>query len=88
MPDVSTIRAGIAELPKGSPLVVALTGATSGVGNYVAKALARTFTKHGSKLRIYIVGRNASRAEALFSNTVAKRVLVQIGGSSRLRIWR
>ena len=62
MPNVQTIRQGIAELPKGPPLVIALTGATTGIGNYVARALARTFAKSGSKLRVYIVGRTASRA--------------------------
>jgi short-subunit dehydrogenase len=67
MPNLQTIRTGLAELPKGPPLVVALTGATSGIGSYIAKTLARTFAKHGSKLRVYIVGRNTSRAEPLLS---------------------
>ncbi|KAH6629273.1 hypothetical protein C7974DRAFT_394189 [Boeremia exigua] len=65
MPDLHTIRAGIAELPRGLPLVIALVGATTGIGSYVAKAWAVTFAEHGSKLRVYIVGRNAARAEAL-----------------------
>jgi NAD(P)-dependent dehydrogenase (short-subunit alcohol dehydrogenase family) len=68
MPDLQTIRAGIAELPKSSPLVVALTGATTGIGSYVARALATTFAHHGSNLRVYIVGRNASRSEELLAN--------------------
>ncbi|KAF2711765.1 hypothetical protein K504DRAFT_374009 [Pleomassaria siparia CBS 279.74] len=65
MPTLSTIRAGIAELPTGTPLVVALAGGTSGIGSYTAKALAITFAEHGSKLRVYIVGRKLERAEAL-----------------------
>lgn len=65
MPDLQTIRAGIAELPKGRPLVVALVGATTGIGSYVAKMWASTFASDGSKLRVYIVGRNAARAEVL-----------------------
>ena len=65
MPDLKTIRAGIAKLPEGPPLVVALIGATSGIGSYVAKTWAKTFAAHGSKLRVYIVGRNSTRAEAL-----------------------
>jgi NAD(P)-dependent dehydrogenase (short-subunit alcohol dehydrogenase family) len=65
MPNLQTIRAGIAKLPEGPPLVIALTGATQGIGSYTAKVLADTFAKHGSKLRVYIVGRNASRAEEL-----------------------
>jgi NAD(P)-dependent dehydrogenase (short-subunit alcohol dehydrogenase family) len=67
MPNVQTIRAGIAELPKGLPLVVALTGGTTGIGSYVARALATTFKNHGSKLRVYIVGRNTARAETLLA---------------------
>lgn len=65
MPNVQLILAGIAKLPEGSPLVVALVGATTGIGSYTAKAWAATFANHGSKLRVYIVGRNATRAEAL-----------------------
>jgi NAD(P)-dependent dehydrogenase (short-subunit alcohol dehydrogenase family) len=65
MPNLKIIRAGIAKLPEGPPLVIALTGATQGIGSYTAKVLADTFAQHGSKLRVYIVGRNASRAEEL-----------------------
>lgn len=65
MPNLQTIRAGIAELPKGRPIVVALIGATTGIGSYVAKTWAETFAEHGTKLRVYIVGRNITRAEAL-----------------------
>jgi NAD(P)-dependent dehydrogenase (short-subunit alcohol dehydrogenase family) len=65
MPNLQTIRAGIAELPNGPPLVVALVGATTGIGSYVARALATTFASNGSKLRVYIVGRKAERAETL-----------------------
>ncbi|KAF3037101.1 hypothetical protein E8E12_006077 [Didymella heteroderae] len=65
MPNLQTIRAGISALPQGRPLVVALVGATTGIGSYVAKTWATTFAKDGSKLRVYIVGRNAARAEVL-----------------------
>jgi NAD(P)-dependent dehydrogenase (short-subunit alcohol dehydrogenase family) len=67
MPSVDIIRSAIAELPNGPPLVVALTGGTTGIGSYVAKALATTFAKSGSKLRVYIVGRNATRGEAVMA---------------------
>ena len=67
MPSLSIIRSAIAELPNGPPLVVALTGGTTGIGSYVAKALATTFAKSGSKLRVYIVGRNATRAKTVMS---------------------
>lgn len=63
MPKLATIRAGIAELPKGPPLVVALVGGTTGIGSYTARALARAFASHGSQLRVYIIGRKAERAE-------------------------
>jgi NAD(P)-dependent dehydrogenase (short-subunit alcohol dehydrogenase family) len=65
MPNLHTIHAGIAELPKGPPLVVALAGGTTGIGSYVARALATTFANHGPKLRVYIVGRKPDRAEKL-----------------------
>ncbi|KAH6984340.1 hypothetical protein BKA56DRAFT_546602 [Ilyonectria sp. MPI-CAGE-AT-0026] len=67
MPSIKEIRAAISELPKGPPLVVALPGGTTGIGAYIANALATTFAQHGSKLRVYIVGRNASRAESVIS---------------------
>jgi NAD(P)-dependent dehydrogenase (short-subunit alcohol dehydrogenase family) len=67
MPSIQVIRAGNAELPKGPPLVVAITGATSGIGSYTLKAYADTFAKSDSKLRVYIVGRNAANAEELLS---------------------
>lgn len=65
MPSLSVIRTAIAELPNGPPLVAAFPGGTTGIGSYVAKALAAAFASHGSKLRVYIVGRNAARAEAV-----------------------
>jgi hypothetical protein len=67
MPNIKTIRKSIAILPAGPPLVVALTGGTTGIGSYIARALARTYAQHGTKLRVYIVGRNASRAEELIA---------------------
>lgn len=65
MPDLQTIRSNIAQLPNGPPLVVALIGGTSGIGSYVAEAFASTFAAHGDNLRVYLVGRNAQRAEGL-----------------------
>lgn len=67
MPNWQTICAGIAELPKDRPLVIALVGATTGIGSYVAKTWATTFASHGSRLRVYVVGRNATRAEVLLN---------------------
>jgi hypothetical protein len=65
MPSVQIARDGIAALPKGPPLVVALVGGTTGIGSYVARALAETYAKAGDKLRVYIVGRRIDRAEAI-----------------------
>ncbi|KFA55640.1 Sat2 [Stachybotrys chartarum IBT 40293] len=67
MPSLQVIRAAVAELPQGSPIVAAVAGGTTGIGSYLAKALATTFASHGSKLRVYIVGRNAGRAKTVIS---------------------
>lgn len=67
MPNLKTIRQGNATLPLRDPLVIVIVGGTTGIGSYTARALARTFAKHGSKLRVYIIGRNASSAEAHMS---------------------
>lgn len=63
MPNLNIIRSSISKLPDGPPIVAVLAGGTTGIGSYIAKALARTFSKHGPNLRVYIVGRNATRAE-------------------------
>lgn len=68
MPSLQIIRAGIAELPEGPPLVIALVGGTTGIGSYTATAWATAFANHGSRLRVYVVGRNATRAEALLKH--------------------
>jgi hypothetical protein len=68
MPKLSVIQSAISELPKGPPIVVALPGGTTGIGSYIARALAATYADHGSKLRVYIVGRNVTRAESLLSD--------------------
>jgi NAD(P)-dependent dehydrogenase (short-subunit alcohol dehydrogenase family) len=67
MPSLEAIRAAVTELPQGSPLVIAIAGGTTGIGSYLAKALATTFSSQGSKLRVYIVGRNAARAQTVIS---------------------
>ena len=67
MPNLNDIQEAVSELPRGPPLVAALAGGTTGIGSYIAKGLAEAFADHGSRLRVYIVGRNASRAQAVIS---------------------
>lgn len=67
MPNLKLIRQAVAKLPDGPPLVVVLSGGTTGIGSYVADSLGKTFSKHGQKLRVYIVGRNVSRAEEVIA---------------------
>jgi hypothetical protein len=65
MPNINIIRSAVADLSLGPPLVVVLSGGTTGIGSYVANSLAKSFTSNGSKLRVYIVGRNATRAKVV-----------------------
>ncbi|RDW89764.1 short-chain dehydrogenase-3 [Coleophoma cylindrospora] len=67
MPHINVIRSAVAELSKGPPLVVVLVGGTTGIGSYVANSFAKSFASNGSKLRVYIVGRNATRAKAVMT---------------------
>ena len=67
MPKLNIIRSTISQLPDSGPLVAVIPGGTTGIGSYIAHALARVFAKQGSKLRIYIVGRNASRADSIIN---------------------
>jgi hypothetical protein len=67
MPSLKVIQAAIAELPSGPPLVVAISGGTTGIGSYIANSFASTFAGHGSRLRVYIIGRNAARAKTVLS---------------------
>lgn len=68
MPSLNAIRSSNARLPQDQPVVAVLPGGTTGIGSYIANALAQTFSKQGSKLRVYIVGRNAERASSVISS--------------------
>ena len=65
MPSLDIIRSTISKLPDSGPLVAVLPGGTTGIGSYIANSLARVFATRGSSLRVYIVGRNASRAKSV-----------------------
>lgn len=68
MPSISAITSAIAELPKGPPVVAVLPGGTTGIGAYIAEALATTYGReHGAKLRGYIVGRRRDRGEEVIA---------------------
>ncbi|KAF9881657.1 short-chain dehydrogenase [Colletotrichum karsti] len=67
MPTLDVIQSANAQLASGAPMVAALSGGTTGIGSYIAKALAKVFAKQGSKLRVYIIGRNAERAAAVIA---------------------
>lgn len=67
MPSLDAIKHAVSQLPNGPPLVVALPGGTTGIGSYIAKAFATAYASHGSKLRVYIVGRNVTRAAAVIA---------------------
>jgi hypothetical protein len=66
MAPLSTVQSALSQLSDGPPLVAAFVGGTSG---YTVKALANSFSKHGKKLRVYIIGRNMSAAEEIIADT-------------------
>ena len=77
-----------AQLYQSQPLVAVFVGATSGIGQYSLKALARSHASSGKGLRAYIVGRNAAAAErskyflgAIFSHPSILNVF------PRIRAW-
>ena len=67
MVNLDVVRSANAALVKSQPLVAVFIGGTSGIGEFTVKALARTHGETGQGLRLYIIGRNASAAEATFS---------------------
>ena len=71
MPSLTVMKSAISNLPNKSPVVAVLPGGTTGIGAYIAKALASTYAHHGSKLRVYIIGRNASRAKEVIADCSA-----------------
>ena len=48
-------------------MVIVLVSGTTGISLYIAKSFAKAFASTSSKLRVYIVGRNATRAAEVLS---------------------
>lgn len=72
------VHASNAKFVQNHPLVAVCVAGTGGIGEYIVRALASTYVKHNpdnnppqnqnqSRLRIYIVGRNAQAASDLIS---------------------
>ena len=55
------------EFFRNRSLVAVLIGATSGIGEYTARAMATLYGKHTASLRLYIVGRNGTAAQKIMS---------------------
>lgn len=49
------------------PLVAALVGGTSGIGENTARALAQIYSRQGSALRLYPIGRNQLAPDRIIS---------------------
>ncbi len=65
MPNIPVIQAAIAELPLGHHSLSPSLEGTTGIGAYIAKVFATSFASQGSELRVYIIERNAARAESV-----------------------
>jgi NAD(P)-dependent dehydrogenase (short-subunit alcohol dehydrogenase family) len=64
MVKLDTVKARNGDLYTSQPLVAVFVGATSGIGTYTYKTLAR-LASEGRGLRAYIVGRNENQAESI-----------------------
>ena len=66
MVSVNTVRAANEAHYRGRPLVAVFIGATSGIGEYTIYELTKLYsTSQADSLRIYIVGRNRTSADAI-----------------------
>ena len=66
MVSVNTVRAANEAHYRDPPLVAVFIGATSGIGEYMIYELAKLYsTSQADSLRIYIVGRNRTSADAI-----------------------
>ncbi|KAI0149538.1 hypothetical protein GGR57DRAFT_504717 [Xylariaceae sp. FL1272] len=68
MVTLSDVKAANATLLSTKPFVAVVAGGTSGIGECAVRGLATIFAKHGDQLRVYIVGRRQSAAEAIIAD--------------------
>jgi NAD(P)-dependent dehydrogenase (short-subunit alcohol dehydrogenase family) len=68
MSKLDVVAARNKELVKSQPITAVFAGGTSGIGEYALRALASTNGSSGQGLRVYIVGRNQSSANAVISD--------------------
>ena len=64
---VEVVRATNDRFYHDRPFVAVFVGATAGIGEYTAKALATTYAKQGRLLRVYLVGRSTDAGNKLVS---------------------
>lgn len=60
------IRSTNTAVAQAQPLIAVFVGATTGIGEFSVRALAKAHGVQGKGLRIYIIGRNAAAAEKIF----------------------
>jgi NAD(P)-dependent dehydrogenase (short-subunit alcohol dehydrogenase family) len=68
MSKLDVVAARNKELVKSQPITAVFAGGTSGIGEYALRALASTNGSSGQGLRVYIVARNQSSANAVISD--------------------
>lgn len=64
---IAKVRQAVQEFYKGRPLVAVFTAGTQGIGEYSVVTLARQYKDSNTPLRVYIVGRNQSKAESVIA---------------------
>ncbi|MCJ1312121.1 hypothetical protein MMC25_005795 [Agyrium rufum] len=67
MVKIGAVGASVSTFVNAQSLVAVFVGGTSGIGSYATKELAVVHGKSGKGLRVYIVGRKASTAEAIIA---------------------
>jgi NAD(P)-dependent dehydrogenase (short-subunit alcohol dehydrogenase family) len=70
MVKIEVARAAVEQLVSKNSLVAVFTGATTGIGGFTLRGLARTASKyHGGRgLSVYLVGRNVAAADKILDD--------------------